>query len=109
MTCQELSSLIRHNCPAVIFILNNRGYTIERMIHDGPYNDIQNWSYSRLPAVFGGENTISLTIKTEDDLEKALKIAGSVRDTLVFAELCLDPFDCSDTLRGLCGKLKARH
>ena len=35
--------------------MNNKGYTVERVIHDGPYNDIQNWAYHRLPEVLTPE------------------------------------------------------
>jgi len=53
MTCQEISTMIRYNCRPTIFLINNRGYTIERVFHDGIYNDIQNWNYTYLPVVFG--------------------------------------------------------
>ncbi|MDT8872816.1 thiamine pyrophosphate-dependent enzyme [Komagataeibacter rhaeticus] len=55
MTAQELSTLLRHRCNITIFLINNGGYTIERMIL-GPqasYNDIANWDYASLPAAFG--------------------------------------------------------
>jgi TPP-dependent 2-oxoacid decarboxylase len=56
MTCQEISTMIRYNCRPTIFLINNRGYTIERVFHDGIYNDIQNWNYTSLPVVFGATN-----------------------------------------------------
>jgi TPP-dependent 2-oxoacid decarboxylase len=34
---------------------NNDGYTIERMIVEGSFNDLQPWKYSLLPEVFGGQ------------------------------------------------------
>ena len=37
----------------IIFLINNGGYTIEVEIHDGPYNTIKNWDYSKLVEVFG--------------------------------------------------------
>ncbi|MDY7024360.1 MAG: thiamine pyrophosphate-binding protein, partial [Cyanobacteriota bacterium] len=45
MTCQELSTIIRLGLNPIIFLINNDGYTVERMIHDGSYNDIQPWKY----------------------------------------------------------------
>ena len=33
-------------------LVNNRGYTIEAEIHDGPYNRIKNWDYAGLMGVF---------------------------------------------------------
>lgn len=64
MTAQEVSSLMRFPCNPVIFLLNNGGYLIERKLHvDGLYNDIQNWRYHGLPAIFG-EEAIGLNVKT---------------------------------------------
>jgi indolepyruvate decarboxylase len=48
VTGQELSTIIRYRLKPVIFLLNNDGYTIERVICDRPYNDIQPWKYHRL-------------------------------------------------------------
>ena len=47
--------MIRQNLNPVIFVINNDGYTVERMIHGmkEPYNDIRMWDYKSLPSVFG--------------------------------------------------------
>jgi len=105
MTAQELSTIIRQQCNPIIFILNNKGYVIERMIHDGPYNDIQNWSYHKLPEVFGIGAT-GLKVHTEDELEKAISAALMARDKCVLIEVDLDPTDCSDILAELGRKVR---
>ena len=99
MTGQELSTLIRQEVNGVIFLMNNRGYTIERVIHDGPYNDIQNWAYHRLPEAFGGGE--SLVVRTEGELERALARIEAEPDRLYFVEVQLDPLDCSAALKRL--------
>jgi indolepyruvate decarboxylase len=104
MTAQELSTIIRQGLAPVIFLMNNRGYTVERVIHDGPYNDIQNWSYHRLPEVFGGG--WSCEVRTEGELEDALERAARERDALAFVHL--DPKDCSAALTRL-GQALAAH
>jgi hypothetical protein len=38
--------MMRFGANPVIFLVNNRGYAIEILIHDGPYNRIQNWDYT---------------------------------------------------------------
>jgi len=45
LTVQELSTAIRHGLAPIIFVLNNRGYTIERHLHgmERRYNDVANW------------------------------------------------------------------
>ena len=107
MTAQELSTVIRQGLAPVIFLMNNRGYTVERVIHDGPYNDIQNWRYHLLPGVFGGG--WSCEVHTEGDLEAALERAGREQDTLAFIEVHVDPQDCSPALRRLGQALAANR
>jgi len=48
VAAQELSTIIRNGLKPVVSLLNNDGYTIERVICDRPYNDIQVWMYHRL-------------------------------------------------------------
>jgi indolepyruvate decarboxylase len=97
MTAQELSSLIRYKLNPVIFLFNNDGYTIERAIHDGPYNDIQMWRYSELPQVFGGG--WGCVVRTEGELEAALKRTVDEPESLALIEVRLDRWDCSDALK----------
>ncbi len=99
MTAQELSSLIRQRVHGVVFLMNNQGYTVERVIHDGPYNDIQNWAYHRLPDAFGGAE--SAVVRTEGELEEVLARIEAVPDRLYFVEVQLDPLDCSAALKRL--------
>jgi TPP-dependent 2-oxoacid decarboxylase len=40
------STMMRFGAAPVILLVNNRGYAIEILIHDGPYNKIQNWDYT---------------------------------------------------------------
>ena len=96
VTCQDLSTLIRYGQKPVIFLLNNDGYTIERVIVDRPYNDIQPWKYHRLVEVFGGG--LAFDVHTEGQLEEALAKAADA-DELVFIEIHTERFDCSESLR----------
>ncbi len=107
MTAQELSTIIRCHLAPVIFLMNNRGYTVERVIHDGPYNDIQNWHYHQLPEVFGGG--WSCEVHTEAALENALARAERERDSLAFIEVHVDPNDCSAALKRLGKALAAQR
>jgi indolepyruvate decarboxylase len=96
VTCQDLSTMIRNGLRPVVFLINNDGYTIERVICDRTYNDIQPWAYHRLPEVFGGGEAFDVT--TEGQLEEALAHAG-VSDQLVFIEIHTDRLDCSESLK----------
>ena len=105
MTVQELSTLLHYNCHPVIFLLNNDGYVIERLIHDGPYNDIPQWNYHLLPHAFGGK-ALCYEVKTEGELEHALDNAGRNQDKLVFINLHLPPDEGSAALQRLCTELR---
>jgi indolepyruvate decarboxylase len=99
MTVQELSTLGRHQCKAILLLMNNDGYTTERIIHEGPYNDIQPWDYHRLPDVFGagwGER-----VRTEDELEAALERARTDNDGPALIEIMIDRLDVTDALKTL--------
>jgi TPP-dependent 2-oxoacid decarboxylase len=100
MTAQEVSTLIRERCPAIIVIINNDGYLIERYLHqDGLYNDLQMWNYSRLSDLFrGGDFVIGSKVASEEDLEQAMKTAIEEKDKLVVIEAYLPDRSCSDGL-----------
>ena len=99
MTAQEVSTLIRNGLNPMIFVMNNDGYTIERMLHDGAFNDLQMWKYHRLPDTFGGGH--GYEVRTEGDLEDVLKKIGTGPDALTLIEVHLDRLDCSESLKNL--------
>ena len=96
VTCQDLSTMIRNRLKPIIFLINNDGYTIERVICDRPYNDIQPWHYHKLVEVFGGG--VGLDVRTEGELEDALGKAAA-GDGLVFIEVHTGRLDCPEALR----------
>lgn len=75
MTGMEFSGLVRRfeegKCKAPkIFVLNNRGYTTERLILEGPWNDIQEWNFEKIPSVVGGGK--GYVVETEGELDSVL-------------------------------------
>jgi len=96
VTCQDVSTIIRQKLKCVIFLINNDGYTIERVVCDRPYNDIQPWRYHKLTEVFGGGPGID--VRTEGELEDALAKASKA-DGLVFIEIHTARMDCPEALR----------
>jgi indolepyruvate decarboxylase len=45
MTGIELSTAVRLGFNPIVLVLNNGGYTTERFLQEGPFNDLQNWNY----------------------------------------------------------------
>jgi TPP-dependent 2-oxoacid decarboxylase len=96
LTCQDISTMMRQHLNPVIFLINNDGYTIERVIIDNDYNNIASWKYHKLPEVLG--NGIGYDVHTEDQLDHALEQALK-SDKLTLVEIHLERFDCSDSLK----------
>lgn len=109
MTVQEVSTLLRQQIPAILLLINNDGYLVERMLHqDGPYNDIRMWRYAGLPELFNaGADGIGLRVTTEAELYAALQTAAAAPDKLVLIEICVQKLDCSEGLRRLGATMRA--
>ena len=93
--------MIRHKLTPIIFLLNNDGYTIERVIH-GPtmvYNDIQMWDYASMPKVFGNDIVWTTKVANEMELEKALDEAKQHPERLRFIEAIMDRDDSPEILK----------
>ncbi len=104
MTGMELSTIARHGLNPIVVVLNNHGYTTERFLLEGPFNDIQNWAYHKVPAVVGAG------IGAGGPGPSASSIPRSVprRRTLASFSLInvhLDPYDRSPALERLAHKL----
>jgi len=110
LTVQELSSILRHHLKPIIFLLNNDGYTIERLIlgENSSYNDVQPWKYASLCDVFSSHGDHdSCRINSTSELETALGRCDDPRK-LYFFEVMLERMDAPDALKTL-GKVYARQ
>lgn len=60
MTVQEIGTMLRHNLTPYIFVLNNDGYEVERLIHgeDKEYNNIQMYDWQLLLPFFAGKSKV---------------------------------------------------
>jgi len=106
MTGMELSTAARLKFNPIVIVLNNKGYTTERFLQEGPFNDIQDWRFHELPAVFGGG--VGFEVRTEGDLEQALATALVQRDTYSILNVHLEPDDVSPALERLTSSLRKR-
>ncbi|HOD82680.1 MAG: Indole-3-pyruvate decarboxylase [Planctomycetes bacterium ADurb.Bin126] len=103
MTGMELSTIVRCGLNPIVFVLNNRGYTTERFIQDGPFNDIHEWSYQAVTQVLRGGQ--GLEVRTEGDLECSLAQARTHLGSFSIVNVHLDPYDKSDALVRLASRL----
>ena len=101
LTAQELSTILVRGLRPIVFLLNNRGYTIERYIlgMDANYNDVAPWRYHALPQILApGQDVYSVEVRTEEELETALAEAEK-GERAAFIELHLDPADAPDAMK----------
>ncbi|HTO64477.1 MAG TPA: thiamine pyrophosphate-dependent enzyme [Bradyrhizobium sp.] len=100
LTAQEVAQMVRRKLPVIIFLINNRGYTIEVEIHDGPYNNIKNWDYAGLMQVFNAEDGGGLGLRagTGRELDEAIRVALANAEGPTLIECVIDRDDCSPEL-----------
>jgi pyruvate decarboxylase len=100
ITGQEVCQMIRLNLPVRIFLVNNRGYTIEVEIHDGPYNNVKNWDYAGLMKVFNAEDGhgVGFQANTGGELAGAIEKAMAHTGGPVMIECSIERDDCTRQL-----------
>ncbi|ORY06867.1 pyruvate decarboxylase PdcB [Basidiobolus meristosporus CBS 931.73] len=105
LTCQEISVMIRLGLHPIIFLLNNNGYTIERLIHGvkRTYNDIDGWDFSKTLDYFGGaagQDKIGFQgrANTAEEFEQVLKKVEGYHDKINFVEVMMDWLDAPENL-----------
>jgi len=103
MTGMELSTIVRYGLNPIIFVLNNKGYTTERFIREGPYNDIHDWAYHLVPQIL--QKGWGCEVRTEGELEEALVTAHSNINSFSLINIHLDKLDHSRALKRLGGRL----
>lgn len=78
LTAQEISQFGRYGLNPVVFVLNNSGYLIERLLSSHPdfhYNDLARWHYAELPHALGCEDWFTARVSTLAELDQALETA----------------------------------
>ena len=106
MTGLELSTTARLGLNPIVIVLNNHGYGTERQIGEGPFNDITNWSFSKVPELLG--SGWGFVVRTVADLDQALQASLANRDTFSIIEVDLDKYDTSPALTRLGQRLSQR-
>ncbi|KAK58270.1 alpha-keto acid decarboxylase family protein [Staphylococcus lugdunensis] len=103
LTVQGLSTMIRNQLKPIIFVINNDGYTVERLIHGmkAPYNDIHMWDYKALPAVFGGDNVAIHDVHTSNDLKRTFDEINAESDVMHYVEVTMAAEDAPEKLANI--------
>lgn len=103
MTCMELSTIVRQHFNPIVVVLNNKGYTTERFLQDGPFNDILNWNYHRIPDLLG--DGWGFEVHTVSELHQSMKAALAHQDAFSILNVHLQPDDISPALARLAERM----
>ncbi len=106
MTGTELSTAVRYGQTPIVIVLNNRGYSTEREILEGPFNDVQEWRYERLCDMIGGG--VGTRVATQGEFERGLTAALADSSQLHLLNVLLDPADRSAGMVRLAHRLAKR-
>lgn len=105
LTIQEMANFFEYNLKPVIFVLNNNGYTVERVLSKDPndkFNNITNWNYPKL--IEGFSNNKDYFIKTVSTLESFIETIDEIKKLkgkkLCYVEIMTDKKDYGS----LCGR-----
>ncbi len=94
LTAQEIGQFGRLGLKPVVFVLNNGGYLIERLLGKHPamaYNDVAPWRYAKLPEALGCEGWFTARVTTCGELDRALEQAGR-GDRAAYIEVVTDAY-----------------
>jgi len=106
MTGTELSTAVRYGQTPIVIVLNNRGYSTEREILEGPFNDVHEWSYERICDMIGGG--AGTRVATQGEFERGLTTALADSSRLHVMNVLLDPADRSAGMVRLAYRLAKR-
>jgi len=105
LTVQELAPMIRKGLKPIIFILNNKGYSVERYIHgkNRKYNDVSNWKWASLLEALndsGKFETASYTVNNKTELSNLLDDGTFAKaNKIQVVEVIMEPLDAPVALK----------
>ena len=107
LTAMEIGNMLRRNVKPVIIVLNNKGYTLARVLSDSPddkFNDIMQMNYAKFARVCEGD-IWSTKVTTAEDFDKALKVT-QIMNKLCYIEICTESMDMPKLTEEVIANLK---
>lgn len=111
LTVQEISQIGRRGLKPIIFVLNNSGYLIERLLCKDPevaYNDVASWRYSEIPHALGCDDWFTTRVTTCGQFDEALRRAAQ-RGGAAYIEVVTDAYAASPMALKLHESLKTLY
>jgi TPP-dependent 2-oxoacid decarboxylase len=104
LTVTELSTILHRGLTPIIVLINNDGFTIERVIQSprAVYQDVASWNWAALPAALAPDVAVMTgQVGTASELRTALEAASAATDRAVIIEAHLHPDDAPPLLAKL--------
>ncbi|UQS84576.1 thiamine pyrophosphate-dependent enzyme [Apilactobacillus apisilvae] len=102
LTIQDFGLAFREHLKPIVFVINNNGYTVERVIHgmNEPYNDVPQLDYELIPKAFGAKDSDYdfINVSTENQLFEAMNKANHEEDKLVVIQVNMGMKDTPEQL-----------
>ena len=108
-TAMEIGSMLRYGVKPVIVVINNHGYSTDRLFSDnlsGGFNDVMQMNYAKFARCFEGD-IWATKVNTAEDFDKALRVT-QIMNKLCYIEACIDSLDTSSLTRELIKTLKSK-
>ncbi|MBO5738402.1 alpha-keto acid decarboxylase family protein [bacterium] len=107
LTALELGSMLRYGIKPIVIVLNNNGYSIERVLSENfsdEFNDIMQMNYSKFARAFEGD-VWSIKVETQEDFDKALRVT-QIMNRLCYIEACIAPDDVPELTKKMIESFK---
>ncbi len=108
MICQEISSLVRQQCNAVIFVMSNQVYAIEQAFVDitafepngefAPFDILPTWDYLALATAFGAQG---YRVQTVAELQNVLTQVQRLTNVPALVDVVIPQKDLAPQLKRL--------
>jgi indolepyruvate decarboxylase len=111
LTAQEISQFGRLGLKPIVFVLNNSGYLIERLLCEDPaskYNDIAQWHYTELPHALGCDDWFTARVTTCGELDEVLNSLQNAKNG-AYIEVVTDAYAAPPLMMKMHENLKSLY
>lgn len=111
LTIQELGTVFKRIPNAVIFLLENRGYTVERCIQspDAVYQDVTAWDWPAIPSALGAGLVHNPRVGSVGELRTVLAETAQNKEETYFITVDLPERDAPRLLKVLAEGISATN
>lgn len=110
MTVNELGLIDRYGANPILVLVDNEGYTVERVIRGetATYNDIASWRWIAVPDALGASTAITTLCNTAPAFTAALKAAYADESRAHILIVPFSRYDATDSLLKMGRFLRAK-